>query len=116
MKATHAGTLLLLAALATVAAGTAGAQAGPAAPPSPAPPAAAAAPAEEARPRLDIYGFAMLDMGYQSGQNPPDWYDVLRPTKLPAYENEYGEDGHYFAGVRKSRLGVKGFSYRIYFI
>ena len=43
------------------------------------------------------------------GQNDPNWFDVLRPTKLPAYENEFGEDGHFFAGVRQSRLGVKGF-------
>ena len=71
--------------------------------------AQAAAPQAEAKPRLDIYGFAMLDMGYQSGQNDPNWFDVVRPTKLPAYENQYGEDGHYFAGVRQSRLGVKGF-------
>ena len=75
-------------------------------------PAAAAAqePAKaEAKPRMDIYGFAMLDMGYQTGQNDPNWFDVLRPTKLPSYENEYGEDGRFFAGVRQSRLGVKGF-------
>lgn len=101
----------LLAAVVLVAAGSAAraedaAQAVPAPSPSP---AAVAAPKEEAKPRLDIYGFAMLDMGYQTGQNDPDWYDVLRPTKLPAYENEYGTDGHYFAGVRQSRLGVKGF-------
>jgi hypothetical protein len=59
--------------------------------------------------RLDLYGFAMLDMGYQTGQNDPDWFDVLRPTKLPAFEDEFGGDGHFFAGVRQSRLGVKGF-------
>jgi len=63
----------------------------------------------EPGPRLDLYGFAMLDMGYQSKQNDPDWFDVLRPVKLPAFENEFGEDGHFFAGVRQSRLGVKGF-------
>lgn len=57
---------------------------------------------------LDVYGFAMLDMGYQGGQNHPDWFDVLRPTKLPAFEDEFGEDGHWFSGVRQSRLGVKG--------
>ena len=59
------------------------------------------------KPTMGIYGFAMLDMGYQGGQNDPDWFDVLRPTKLPAFENEFGEDGHWFAGVRQSRLGVK---------
>jgi hypothetical protein len=51
----------------------------------------------------------MLDMGYEAGQTDPNWFDVLRPTKLPAFENQYGEDGHFFAGVRQSRLGVKGF-------
>ena len=35
----------------------------------------------------------MLDMGYQSKQNDPDWFDVVRPTKLPSFENEFGEDG-----------------------
>jgi hypothetical protein len=64
----------------------------------------------EPKPRLDIYGFAMLDMGYQSKQNDPNWYDVLRPTKLPAFENEFGEDGRFFAGVRQSRLGVRGYT------
>jgi hypothetical protein len=80
----------------------------PAASPTPAPTQAAAAKDEE-KPRVDIYGFAMLDMGYQSKQNDPNWFDVLRPTKLPAFENQFGEDGHFFAGVRQSRLGVKGF-------
>lgn len=56
---------------------------------------------------MEIYGFAMLDMGYQTGQNDPDWFDVLRPTKLPAFEDQFGEDGNFFAGVRQSRLGVK---------
>ena len=85
---------------------------GPEPTPSPAPSPAATqvpAPPPEPKPRMDIYGFAMLDMGYQTGQNDPNWFDVLRPTKLPAFENEFGEDGHYFAGVRQSRLGVKGF-------
>ena len=55
---------------------------------------------------MDIYGHAMLDMGYQSGQNDPDWFDVVRPTKLPSYENEFGDDGSFFSSVRQSRLGV----------
>jgi hypothetical protein len=33
----------------------------------------------------------------------------VRPTKLPAYADEYGKDGHFFAGVRQSRLGFKGY-------
>jgi hypothetical protein len=85
--------------------------------PEPAPiatPAAAstrdASPKAEPKPRLDIYGFAMLDMGYQTKQNDPNWYDVVRPTKLPAFENQFGEDGRFFAGVRQSRLGVRGYT------
>jgi hypothetical protein len=60
--------------------------------------------------RVDLYGFAMLDMGYQANQNDPDWFDVVRPTKLPAFENQFGEDGRWFAGVRQSRLGVKSWT------
>jgi hypothetical protein len=105
---------LLLAAAPAVRAGSSDGQpgAGPSPTPSPAPtPAASPDPAENAEPapRLDIYGFAMLDMGYQTKQNDPNWFDVLRPTKLPAYANEYGADGRFFAGVRQSRLGFKGY-------
>src|SRR4029078_4332070 len=77
--------------------------------PTPAPAAQDAAAKADAGPRLDIYGFAMLDMGYQTKQNDPNWFDVVRPTKLPAFKDQYGEDGHFYAGVRQSRLGVKGF-------
>ena len=72
--------------------------------------AAAAAPAlaqDEDQGRMEIYGFAMLDMGYENGQSDPDWFDVMRPTKLPTFEDEFGGDGHFFAGVRQSRLGFK---------
>jgi hypothetical protein len=65
--------------------------------------------AQDAKPRLDIYGFAMLDMGYQFKQNDPNWFDVLRPTKLPSVCNEFGEDGKWFSSVRQSRFGVKSF-------
>jgi len=71
--------------------------------------APARAEEEAGEKRLDLYGFAMLDMGYQTGQSDPDWFDVVRPTKLPAFEDQFGGDGHTYAGVRQSRLGVKGF-------
>ncbi|HMN45515.1 MAG TPA: DcaP family trimeric outer membrane transporter [Povalibacter sp.] len=63
--------------------------------------------ADESGSTMDVYGFAMLDTGYEFNQSDPDWYDVLRPTKLPAYDNQFGADGNYFASVRQSRLGVK---------
>jgi hypothetical protein len=55
---------------------------------------------------ITFSGHAMLDMGYQSKQSNPDWFDVLRPTKLPAFDNEYGDDGRFYSSVRQSRLGV----------
>src|SRR6185369_12545363 len=53
----------------------------------------APAPAEPAKPQdsgrgestFQIYGFAMLDAGYQLKQNDPNWFDVVRPVKLPSF-------------------------------
>jgi len=56
---------------------------------------------------MEIYGFAMLDTGYQTKQNDPQWFDVLRTTKLPSYENQFGVDGQWFSSVRQTRFGVK---------
>jgi hypothetical protein len=60
--------------------------------------------------RLDFSGFAMLDMGFQTKQNDPDWFDVLRPTKLPSFEDEFAPDGNFYAGVRQSRFGVRSYT------
>jgi hypothetical protein len=57
---------------------------------------------------MDIYGFAQLDTGYDFGQNDPAWFDVIRPTKLPASPNQFsGRDGKFYSSVRQSRFGVK---------
>jgi len=66
-----------------------------------------AAAAEDSSHTMDIYGFVMLDNGYEVNQNDPDWFDVVRPTKLPSFANEFGTDGKWFASVRQSRFGVK---------
>jgi hypothetical protein len=77
--------------------------------PPPAPPTPAPQPAVQDPAHLDIYGFAMLDNGYNLGRINPDWFDVVRPTKLPSTPDEFGKNGSWFAGVRQSRLGFKGF-------
>ena len=59
------------------------------------------------RPSLEIYGFAMLDIGHDFKQIHPDWFDTMRVTKLPSVEDEFGRDHNAFAGVRQSRLGVR---------
>jgi hypothetical protein len=60
-------------------------------------------------PRLDIFGFVMTDFGYGLRSADPIWFDVVRPTKLPAFERQFGRDGRTFAGVRQTKFGVKGF-------
>src|SRR4029450_695154 len=77
--------------------------------PMPAPPPPPPSPPPPSGPSLDIYGFAMLDMGYDFGTvGDPDWFDTLRPTRLPSVEDGFGKDGRFFAGVRQTRFGVKG--------
>ncbi len=56
---------------------------------------------------FEIYGAAMLDSGYSADPSDPDWFDVVRPTKLPAFDGEFGEGGDFWMGVRQSRLGFK---------
>jgi hypothetical protein len=56
---------------------------------------------------FQIYGFAMTDAGYNFNQVNPQWYDVMRPSKLPAYENEFGTDGNTYFSARQTRFGVK---------
>jgi len=57
--------------------------------------------------RIELSGFAMIDTGYDFNQNDPDWFDVMRPSKLPAFKDQFGKDGRVYSGVRQSRLGVK---------
>jgi hypothetical protein len=61
----------------------------------------------EKKNRLDVYGFVMLDSGYEFKQQNPNWFDVVRPTQLPSFNNEFAPNGNVFAGVRQSRFGVK---------
>ena len=56
---------------------------------------------------MEIYGFAMLDIGQNFKQINPNWSDTLRVTKLPSFADQFGKDNSTFAGVRQSRLGVR---------
>ncbi len=73
-----------------------------------APPAAPSEkPAPKAGPRLQIYGYAALNLIEDFKQINPDWYDMERPSKLPAVPNEFGENGNFWASVRNSRFGIR---------
>ncbi len=72
--------------------------------------------AADAKPKQDdqkgestfqIYGFAMLDMGYQFKQADPNWFDTVRPVKLPAFRDQFAPNGNWFSSVRQTRFGVK---------
>ena len=63
--------------------------------------------AQDNQTKFDLYGFIMMDAGYNADQQHPDWFDVVRPTKLPSFKNEFGPDGNFFFGVRQTRVGIK---------
>jgi hypothetical protein len=63
--------------------------------------------AQDPKPSLEVYGFAMLDFGQNFNTINPNWFDTMRLTKLPKVEGQFGKDGSTFAGVRQSRLGVR---------
>jgi hypothetical protein len=49
---------------------------------------------------INVYGFVMLDAGYNFDQIHPNWTDVVRPSRLPSFENQYAPDGNMFYGVQ----------------
>src|SRR5262249_772917 len=72
----------------------------PAAAPSTAPPALD-------QSTLEIYGFGQADAIVDGEQNNPDWYDVMRPSRLPASKHQFGEDRHFHASPRQTRFGAR---------
>src|SRR4029079_1785251 len=96
---------LLIACLSLGAPSITCADAGPDVADEPATAAAQAAPAS--KPSVEVYGFVMLDFGQNFTTINPNWFDTMRVTRLPAFEDQYGKDGSTFAGVRQTRLGVR---------
>jgi hypothetical protein len=64
---------------------------------------------DEKQKSMEIYGFIMMDAGYNFKQIQGDWFDTVRPTKLPGYTNQYGSDGNAYFSVRQTRFGVKNY-------
>lgn len=68
-------------------------------------------PGEEKAPipqkTLDFYGHVMLDGGQNFGTIDPNWFDVMRPTKLESFKGQFAPNGSTFFSVRQSRFGVK---------
>jgi len=49
----------------------------------------------------------MLDAGYDFKQVDPNWFDVLRTTKLPSFANQFGANGNSYWSVRQTRFGAR---------
>ena len=56
---------------------------------------------------FEVYGFILTDAGYNFNTINPDWFDVMRPTQLPKYKNQFEPAGNYFISVRQTRFGVR---------
>jgi hypothetical protein len=56
---------------------------------------------------FELYGQIMADAGYNFNTIHPDWFDVMRPSKLPSYKNEFAPNGSVFFSVRQTKLGIK---------
>jgi len=57
--------------------------------------------------KIEIYGFTQGDMINDFKTNNPDWFDVNRPSRLPAFTDEFGHNGHTWFSARQSRFGTK---------
>ena len=62
---------------------------------------------QEKKNTFELYGTINTDIGYDFNSIHPDWFDMMRPTKLPSYKNEFGPAGNVFFSVRQIKLGVK---------
>src|SRR6187402_1455781 len=59
---------------------------------------------------MEIFGFIMLDSGYDFGRINPDWYETMRPTQILDKDgNEYQPQGSYFMSVRQTAFGVRNY-------
>src|SRR6476661_5660169 len=69
--------------------------------------AAAQAASNDTTLRFEIYGFGQGDIGFDFARMNPQWFDVVRPSKLPSTPDEFGKNGNFWASARQSRFGVK---------
>ena len=103
--AAYSGACLVFACLGIGLTCTANAQDGPVSDPI-APATTTQVPANS-QPTMEIYGWAEADAIVDFKQNNPDWYDTNRPSKLPSFTQEFGQDGRFYLSPRHSRFGVK---------
>jgi DcaP outer membrane protein len=62
----------------------------------------------ETQPTLEIYGFGQADAIKDFKQIDPLWFDAARPSKLPAFTDQFGLNNRFYLSVRQSRFGATG--------
>lgn len=65
------------------------------------------AASQENKTTLDVNGFIMTDAGYNFNTIDPNWFDVMRPTKLPAAPGQFAPNGNVYFSLRQTRFGIK---------
>ena len=63
--------------------------------------------AQDSKAKFDLYGYVMLDAGVNGTRQDPNWFDAIRTTKLPSFEDQYGPGSDVFFSVRQTRFGLK---------
>lgn len=65
---------------------------------------------DDRKKSMEITGHVMMDSGYDFGKMDPEWFDMMRPTKiLDDNGNEFQNQGNVFFGVRQSTLSFKNY-------
>ncbi|GEO05822.1 hypothetical protein AAE02nite_34860 [Adhaeribacter aerolatus] len=68
------------------------------------------AKAQEQEKGLEVYGYVNADAIYNFQQIDPNWFDVLRVTKLPQFKDQFAPDGKLYFSLRQTRLGLNTWS------
>ncbi|HKP29964.1 MAG TPA: DcaP family trimeric outer membrane transporter [Gemmatimonadales bacterium] len=63
--------------------------------------------AQDAKARVELYGHIMTDAGINGTVGNPLYFDVLRTSRLPSFQDEFGPGPSTFFSVRQTRLGIK---------
>ncbi len=68
----------------------------------------ALAGAQAKQPTFEAFGFAQVDYIQDFNRVNPAWNAMLRASKVPTVDGQYGSDGEAIVSARQSRFGVKG--------
>jgi hypothetical protein len=62
---------------------------------------------QDSKAKIEVYGFIMTDAGFNGTRQNPNWFDVVRPSQLPSFEDQFGPGSDVFFSVRQTRFGTR---------